>query len=319
MTMSLRIGITGSTGLLGSNLANHFVREGHTVYSLIKDEQPASILSKEVIRVYGDITNKVDTDYFVQKCNPNIFFHLAAQTQAFESLKYPFQTFNNNVVGTLNILESLREYRDSSAIIVASSDKAYGELAKDFYTEDHPLNGVYPYDASKSATDLIANSYRETYAMPIVITRACNIYGIGDFNQNRLIPGLILASLNQSEFVVRNSGHDIREYIHVDDVVEAYDAIVKKGVGKNLPGAFNISSGDVHSTLDVVEAVSSLVSGGIRFRIELSNTLEIRRQVMNSDLLTSTTGWRATRNLESELPKIIDWYGSKGLPNGGIL
>lgn len=315
--MSLRIAITGSTGLLGANLANHFVRMGHTVYSLIKDEQPTSILSKEVIRVYGDITNKVDTDYFVQKSNPNVFFHLAAQTQAFESLKYPYQTFNNNVVGTLNILESLREYRDSSAIVVASSDKAYGELTEDFYIESHPLNGVYPYDASKSATDLISMSYRKTFDMPIVVTRACNIYGIGDFNQNRLIPGLILSYLNRSEFNVRNSGIDIREYIHVDDVVEAYDSIITKGVHKDLPGAFNISSGDVFSTLDVVEAVSSLVPGGIEFRIESTNTMEIRRQVMSSQLLKSTTGWQAKRNLKSELPKIIDWYRSKSLMNDG--
>ena len=315
--MSLRIAITGSTGLLGSNLANHFVREGHTVYSLIKDEQPTSILSKEVIRVYGDITSKVDTDYFVQKSNPNVFFHLAAQTQAFESLKYPYQTFNINVVGTLNVLESLREYRDSSAIVVASSDKAYGELVEDCYIESHPLKGVYPYDASKSATDLISMSYRKTFDMPIVVTRACNIYGIGDFNQNRLIPGLVLSFLNKSEFIVRNSGIDIREYIHVDDVVEAYDSIITSGVGKDLPGAFNISSGDVFSTLDVVEAVSSLVPGGIKFRIESSNTMEIRRQVMNSELLKSTTGWRAKRNLKSELPRIIDWYRLKSLSNIG--
>ena len=189
--MQKNIAITGATGLLGAHLANSMVSKGHEVFALIKDENSKSILSKDVTRIYGDISDKSDIEYFIQKANPSYFVHLAAQTQAYDSLRYPYQTFYNNVVGTLNVLECLREFSLCEAIVVASSDKAYGELVGESYTEQHQLRGVYPYDASKSSTDLVSNSYRVTYDMPIAITRACNIYGIGDYNPQRLIPGVV--------------------------------------------------------------------------------------------------------------------------------
>ena len=225
--MQKNIAITGASGLLGSHLANQFVANGHEVFALIKDENSKSILSKDVTRIYGDISNKSDIEYFIQKANPNYFVHLAAQTQAYDSLRYPYQTFYNNMVGTLNVLECLREFSLCEAIVVASSDKAYGELVGESYKEDHQLRGVYPYDASKSATDLIANSYRVTYKMPVAITRACNIYGVGDYNPQRLIPGVVSAYLKKRTFTIRNQGLDLREYIHVSDVVSAYEHILQ--------------------------------------------------------------------------------------------
>ena len=143
------IAITGATGLLGSHLSNYYLSIGWDVFVLLKDEHSRTQLSDKVNKVYGSINSKADIDFFIEKSRPDYFIHLAAQTQAYDSIKYPYNTFYTNLVGTLNVLESLREYKNCKSIIVASSDKAYGELTKDEYFEDHILNGVYTYDSSK--------------------------------------------------------------------------------------------------------------------------------------------------------------------------
>ncbi len=302
------IAITGATGLVGSHLSNRFLAMGHTVFALVKDENSKSFLSKDVTRIYGDIGDRRDTEYFVQKSNPNFFVHLAAQTQAYDSLKYPYQTFYNNVVGTLNVLESLREFSLCEAVVVASSDKAYGELETEFYTESHQLKGIYPYDASKSATDLIANSYRETYRMPIAITRACNIYGIGDYNKQRLIPGIVSAHKNRNTFKIRNKGIDLREYINVDDVVDAYIKIIDNILNENLENSFNISSGDRMSTLEVFKLVEQTIGHSIPVEIAQEEGLEIKKQFMDSTLLQRTTGWKPKHTLKTTINETVEWY-----------
>jgi CDP-glucose 4,6-dehydratase len=302
------IAITGASGLLGSHLANQFVSDGHEVFALIKDENSKSILSKDVTRIYGDISNKSDIEYFIQKANPNYFVHLAAQTQAYDSLRYPYQTFYNNMVGTLNVLECLREFSLCEAIVVASSDKAYGELVGESYKEDHQLRGVYPYDASKSATDLIANSYRVTYKMPVAITRACNIYGIGDYNPQRLIPGVVAAYLKKKTFTIRNQGLDLREYIHVSVVVSAYEHILRYVSTENEIGAFNISSGDRHKTIEIFNLIQSIVDKKIDAKVVDGESLEIKRQFMDSSLLTQSTGWTPKRRMVESMNETVSWY-----------
>jgi len=306
--MSNVYAITGATGLLGSNLANFLINSGQTVFALVKDEQSRSILSREANRVFGDINSKQDIEYFIQKSNPDFFVHLAAQTQAYDSLKYPYQTFYNNCVGTLNVLECLREYGNARGIIVASSDKAYGELIGDTYTENHPLKGIYPYDASKSATDLISTSYRKTYDMPIVITRACNIYGIGDYNKQRLIPGIINSHMTMKSFTIRNSGQDLREYIYVNDVVSAYIKIMQYAEGSGSESVFNISSGDRYTTLEVFNLVADIIGVAIPRKIMESQGFEIKRQFMDSTLLQKETGWKPEFEFRSILPNVVNWY-----------
>ena len=302
------IAVTGATGLLGSNLANKLVEEGNEVYALIKDEQSKSILSKNVTRVYGDINSKNDIEYFIQKSNPQHFIHLAAQTQAYDSLKYPYQTFHNNFIGTLNILESLREYSQTKSILVASSDKAYGELIGEKYKENHQLKGIYPYDASKSAADILSNSYRTTYSMPIIVTRACNIFGIGDFNKQRLVPGIVNASILKKKFTIRNKGKDIREYIHVDDVVSAYQKLMKYATDKNKHGAFNISAGDSYSTLDLFNLIQSKLKTEIEHEIQDEYGHEIKNQYMDSTLLRTETDWIPKKTISSTIEPIVNWY-----------
>jgi CDP-glucose 4,6-dehydratase len=306
--MEKRFAITGATGLLGSNLVNKLISLGYDVNVLIKDENSKSILDPRVTKVYGDISDKRDIEYFIQKTDPTHFVHLAAQTQAYDSLKYPYPTFYNNIVGTLNILESLREYGKCSAIIVASSDKAYGELTGKKYSENHPLNGIYPYDASKSATDLVSSSYRKSYNLPIIVTRACNIYGIGDYNRQRLIPGIVYSHLRKSEFVIRNGGRDFREYIHVDDAVDAYIKLLDYAETNNSKGVFNISSGDAFSTLEIFNLIQSEIGESIKHKVVDKPSLEIVSQFMDAKLITSETGWNPKHDLKKSIGKIVEWY-----------
>jgi CDP-glucose 4,6-dehydratase len=306
--MEKRFAITGATGLLGSNLVNKLISIGHEVNVLIKDENSKSILDTSVTKVYGDISDKNDIEYFIQKTDPTHFVHLAAQTQAYDSLKYPYPTFYNNIVGTLNILEGLREYGKCKAIIVASSDKAYGELIGEKYLENHPLNGIYPYDASKSSTDLISSSYRKSYNLPIIVTRACNIYGIGDYNRQRLIPGIVYSHMRKNEFVIRNGGRDFREYIHVEDAVNAYIKLLDYAENHNSKGAFNISSGDAYSTLDLFNLIQSAIGISIKHKVIDEPTLEIVRQFMDADLIRAETGWTPKYNMKDSIAGIVDWY-----------
>jgi CDP-glucose 4,6-dehydratase len=300
--------ITGATGLLGSNLANNLISNGHSVYALVKDEQSRSFLSRDANRVFGNINSKSDLEYFIQKSNPDYFVHLAAQTQAYDSLKYPYQTFYNNFVGTLNVLECLREFDNCSKILIASSDKAYGELIGKSYTEDHPLKGIYPYDASKSAADLLSYSYRMTYNLPIFITRACNIYGNGDYNRQRLIPGIVDTFINNGTFTIRNEGKDLREYIHVDDVVTAYKKILELDNSKIMNPAFNISSGDRYTTMEIFKLVENAIGSKIESVVSNFQGFEIKKQFMDSTYLQSTTDWLPEKKLEKEIDKIVAWY-----------
>ena len=302
------IAITGATGLLGSHLSNHYLSLGYNVFVLLKDEHSRTELSKDVNKVYGSINNKVDVDFFIEKSRPDYFIHLAAQTQAYDSIKYPYNTFYTNLVGTLNVLESLREYKNCKSIIVASSDKAYGELINDEYFEDHILNGIYPYDASKTITDIMCNSYRNTYSMPVVTTRACNIYGTGDNNIQRLVPGVVKAYKDKETFIIRNGGRDIREYINVKDVVLAYDKILSYGEHINNIPSFNISSGERYSTLEVFNIIQESIGQQVKHKIIESDGFEIKKQFMNSSLLQEKTGWKPSHNMKDSMNDIVSFY-----------
>jgi len=302
------IAITGATGLLGSHLSNYYLSLGWNVFVLLKDEHSRTELSDKVNKVYGSINSKTDIDFFVEKSRPDYFIHLAAQTQAYDSIKYPYNTFYTNMVGTLNVLESLKEYKNCKSIIVASSDKAYGELINDEYFEDHILNGIYPYDASKTITDIICNSYRNTYKMPVVTTRACNIYGTGDNNIQRLVPGVVKAYKYGEVFTIRNGGRDIREYINVEDVVSAYDKILSYGEHINNIPSFNISSGERYSTIEVFNIIQHSIGEKVNHKIIESDGFEIKKQFMNSSLLQEKTGWKPKRNMKESMNEIVAFY-----------
>ena len=304
-----RIAITGSSGFLGSHLTKYFINEGADVFCLIRNESKNTDFSN-VNKIYGNLINKKDVDFFIDRSQPDIFIHLAAQTQAHYAVKYPYLTFETNVVGTLNVLDSLRIYGDCKSIAIASSDKTYGELETEEYLENHPLNGLYPYDSSKSITDILCNSYRSTYRMPIVTIRPCNIYGDGDLNYKRIIPAAIKSYVTGDQFVVRNGGNDVREYIHIDDVVSAYSSIIEYGYDNEkylTTPSFNVSSGDRISTYNLFKLIQSH-AGKINHIVENCDNVEIKKQAMNSDLLRIKTGWEPKYTLKASISDVIQWY-----------
>jgi CDP-glucose 4,6-dehydratase len=302
------IAITGSTGLLGSHLSNYYLSIGWNVFVLLKDEHHNSQLSPKINRIYGNVNNRSDIEYFIEKSNPDYFIHLAAQTQAYHSIKYPYNTLYTNIVSTLNVLESLREYGKCKSIIVASSDKAYGELKNEEYTESHILGGVYPYDASKSITDIVCKTYRNTYNLPVITTRACNIYGVGDNNPARLIPGIVRAHKNKTMFTIRNGGKDIREYINVNDVVSAYVEVLKYAENFNDVPSFNISSGERYSTIEIFNIIQNSVGEKIVHEVIESDSVEITKQLMNSSLLKEKTGWKPKHTMKDSIDEIVSFY-----------
>lgn len=307
------IAITGSTGFFGSHITEYFIREGANVFCLVRNEMADQKLPEGVNKIYGDLTKKDDVEFFVDRAQPDIFIHLAAQTQAYYAINNPYFTFNTNMNGTLNVLEALRVFGNCKAIVIASSDKTYGDLVHNEYKEDHPLNGLFPYDSSKSITDILCNSYRATYSMPIVTIRPCNIYGPGDLNYQRIIPAAIKSYITGDKFIVRNGGKDIREYIHVDDVVSAYTSIIDYGYDNDkylTTPSFNVSSGDRVSTLEMFKLIEKEV-GNINYVIENEKHVEIKNQAMNSDLLKLKTGWKPKNTLSSSIYDTIQWYINK--------
>lgn len=306
--MNKRVAITGITGLLGARLANIMAEKGFVVYGFIRDEPSNIYLNPKINKIYGNTSSMEDVSYFIKKSNPDYIFHLAAQTQALEAVTYPYDSFYTNFVGSLNVLEAARLYANATAIVVASTDKAYGELEGDEYLESSPLNGKFPYDASKVTTDILSKSYRHTYNMPVVTTRACNIYGPGDNNTQRLIPGIAKAFLTNKEFTIRNGGRDIREYIHVDDVSEAYIKIAEYVEEKNLYPSFNIASGSRYSTIEVFNMMEKAIGKEINSKIVFDNTKEISKQLMNHDLVTSATGWEPKISFEDGIKDVASWY-----------
>lgn len=305
----MRVAITGGTGFIGSYVSRSFIDSGHDVYLLVKD-LPSNIDSRFNL-VIGDVSIFKDVDYFVKKSSPDIIIHLAAQTQAHYSFEYPYDTFNTNVVGTMNILESARLYGKAKAILIASSDKSYGELAESEYTEDSQLNGIYPYDTSKSITDMLSRSYSLTYGMPIATVRSCNVYGFGDSNTLRIIPGIIDCYKNNKEFVIRNLGQDEREYIHVYDVVSAYKHIVDYISNSGSFESFNLSSGDRYTTSQVFDIVNSYLGNSVKYRLHHEDGPELKVQRVSSVKLRMLTGWSPKHLLVDSIKEIIEKYLSK--------
>jgi CDP-glucose 4,6-dehydratase len=199
------------------------------------------------------------------------------------------------------------------AVIVASSDKAYGRHRRLPYTEDMALQARYPYDASKAAADVIARSYWHTFGVPVAVTRLANVYGGGDLHRSRLIPEAIGAALNGRAPILRSDGSPQRDFLYVDDAVAAYLAI-HAAVLEDRPGArgeaFNASPGEAHRVGDVVGLICRLSGGEVAPDVRGAGVpqAEIDRQWLDSTRLASLTGWRARIALEEGLRRTIEWY-----------
>jgi CDP-glucose 4,6-dehydratase len=318
-----KIFVTGATGVVGLNLVNRLVEYQAEVVALVRDTVPKTrILGKwldgesGVTVVRGDL---LDYDLILRSLaeyESEYIFHLGAQTIVNVGNRSPLTTFRSNIEGTWNLLESARVLEGYSstieALCVASSDKAYGTSPVLPYTEDMPLWGEHPYDVSKSCTDLIAQSYAKTYNLPITIARMGNIYGFGDLNFNRIIPGTIRNILKNKPVEIRSNGTPIREYFFVMDAVDAYLTMAEKISKNGVAGeAFNFSSGEKLNVLEIVQKISDLMDVKIKPRILDNSRNEIQDQYLSIAKAKKVLHWKPRYKTEEGLKLTIDWYKNK--------
>lgn len=310
-----RVFVTGATGLIGSHLVRTLLERGAQVHAfLIPEPEPASQLvrSGDVERVMvhcGRLEQAATVHAAVAAARPEIIFHLGAQTLVGRAREDPVGTFETNIAGTWTLLEACRRLPTAPrAITVASSDKAYGTSDHLPYVETDPLAGEEPYEASKAVTDILARTYAVAYELPTRIARCGNVYGPGDLNWSRLIPGTIRSLLRGERPVVRSDGTPLRDYVHVGDVVAAYLAL---GAAPLPPGeAFNLSSSERRTVLEVVALVCE-VAGIHRQPVILNEARgEIPVQYLDASKAQRVLGWSAQRRLRESLPQVVAWYRS---------
>lgn len=305
--------VTGGTGFVGSHLVEALVEQGANVVTTFQELDPHSYfftqgLDKKVVMQNVDICDFDKVFDVVTKSSIEYIFHLGAQALVDVAYANPRRTFESNVLGTVNIMESARLFPKVKGIIVASSDKAYGKLDKGKYKETDPLRGDHPYEASKSATDLVAYSYFKTYAVPAVITRFGNIYGEGDLNMSRIIPGAIEAVIKNQTLVIRSNGKFIRDYLYVKDVVDGY-LLIGRNIDKIKGESFNFGSEETLSVLQVLTAIDKILSTKIKYKIQNTAKNEIPYQSLDYSKIKKRLGWKPQNTFTTTLHQIKDWYG----------
>ena len=310
-----RVFVTGATGIVGSCLVRELLDNGASVAVLVRDADPQSELLRS-----GDINRctvfnrQVEDLWTLERAislhEAAYVFHLAAQTIVGVAHRNPFTTFETNVRGTYNLLEACRIHGSLvEGVIVASSDKAYGEVDSLPYVETMPLNGRHPYEVSKSCTDLIAASYCHSYNVPVTIARCGNIYGGGDLNWSRIVPGTVRSLLRGERPVLRSDGTFRRDYIYVKDVALAYMLLGEKSNDPGVRGqAFNFSDEKPLSVLDMVRAVGRQMGAVVEPEVRNMAQGEIRDQYLDAAKARTTLGWRASYDLDAGLSETIAWY-----------
>ena len=309
--------VTGGSGLLGSWTMQELVRRGANVVCLLRDWVPASRLHTEGLYHQVSVVRGAleDRDLLLRAINEyevETVLHLGAQTIVGTASRSPLSTFEANIRGTWNLLEACRECpKLVKRIVVASSDKAYGEHPVLPYTEEAPLIGRFPYDVSKSCADLITFSYWHTYRLPVAVTRCGNLFGGGDLNFNRLVPGTIRSALRNQNPVVRSDGTFVRDYFYVRDAVAAYLLLAERMDDPAFHGqAFNFGTETPVSVLEMVAAILRRMG-----REHLQPTIlneashEISRQYLDCSKARAMLQWAPGFTLEQGLDESISWYG----------
>ncbi len=306
--------ITGCTGFLGSYLTKELINLEANVTGLVRDIVPKSNLYttneyKKVNMVVGELEDEKLLERILGEYEIQTVFHIAAQAIVGIANRNPLGTFEANIRGTYNLLEAARRSPLVENIVVASSDKAYGDQVRLPYDENMPLQGKHPYDVSKSCTDLIAQAYHKTYGLPVCITRCGNLYGGGDLNFNRIIPQTISRILDEKPPIIRSDGTFIRDYFYVEDAVEAYILLAEKMSELGLAGqAFNFSNEIQLSVKDMVAMILKLMDSHLEPIILNQGSNEIKHQYLSAQKARETLGWEPLFTIEEGLARTIDWY-----------
>lgn len=307
--------VTGATGLVGSWLTRRLIQAGADVICLVRDWVPQSELTRsadiERVKVArGDVRDRDLLERVLGEFEIDTVIHLAAQTIVTIANRNPISTFETNIGGTWNLLEACRRSPKVKQVVVASSDKAYGDQATLPYDENTPLQGQHPYDVSKSAADLIAKTYAVSYDLPVAITRCGNFYGGGDLNWNRIVPGTIRSILRGQRPVIRSDGQYVRDYFYVEDGAAAYMLLAEKlAEHPELRGeGFNFSYGAQATVLELTRRILDLMKSDLEPQILNEASNEIREQFLSAEKARRVLNWSPLFTLEQGLDKTIDWY-----------
>ena len=308
--------VTGGFGILGRSLIKQLlINEKNNVFLLDRSSNKKkistlNIRNKKLKIIKGNFKDFSKLYKLIKNKDIGIIFHLGAITQVIDAYKSPVETFECNITGTINILEVIRNFNKKIIFIYSSSDKAYGELTKKEYFENHPLKGDYPYDVSKSASDLIAQSYVKTYGLRVGIIRSGNIYGPGDYNMDRLVPHVIISTLKNKRSILRSNGKLIRDYLYVEDVARAYILLMKSMLKKKkLLYIYNVGSNENLSVIDLVRfIVKKIKKNKLKPKIKNSSKIEIKRQKLNYKKIYKDLRWKPLWKIEKAMSITINWY-----------
>lgn len=311
-----RVFVTGATGIVGAWLVKDLLALGAYVVALVRDSDPQSefIRSGDYLRTFvvnGQLEDYSTLERAINEHEVEVVFHLAAQPIVGVAQRSPLPTFEANIRGSYNLLEACRVHNDFvKRVVIASSDKAYGTQPVLPYTEEMPLQGQYPYEVSKSCTDLIAQSYHVSYGLPAAIVRCGNVYGGGDLNWSRIVPATIRSFLQGERPVIRSDGRYVRDYIYVKDVTHAYLRLAERLDDMQVRGqAFNFSPERALTVLEIVEAIERLM-GCVHLTPDVRNTAqgEIFSQYLSAEKAHQVLDWRPRYSLDEELAETIGWY-----------
>lgn len=321
MFSGVKVLVTGCSGFLGPWLCQRLLAEGADVIGAdIQFQQQSRIheVKDRIQLVELDVEHLDKIESTFSDHDVQFVFHLAAQALVGNALEQPLRTVATNVMGTTNVLEAARRLKNSSkalkGIVVASSDKAYGDQVDLPYLESAPMQGRFPYDVSKSCADLIARSYFHSYGLPVTVVRCGNLYGGGDLNWSRIVPGTIRSLLRGESPIIRSDGSLVRDYIYVEDAADAMFRLGLKQIedGTICGEAFNISAEHPLSVVELVNMLIELTSRtDLKPIIENTATGEIQAQYLSAGRLKETTGWQPSTALRDGLSRSIEWYRTR--------
>ena len=307
--------VTGATGLVGGWLVSRLLTLQADVVCLVRDWVPQSELAasgnlSRVKVVRGDVRHQATIERVLGEYEIATVIHLAAQTIVTIANRNPVSTFDANIRGTWALLEACRRSPSVNQIVMASSDKAYGECSTLPYREETPLRGCHPYDVSKSCADLIAQTYANTYRTPVAITRCGNFYGGGDLNWNRIVPGTIRSVLRGERPIIRSDGQYVRDYFYVEDGAAAYTLLAERlADSPDLRGeAFNFSNEIQFTVADLVRRILTRMGSSLEPDVQNVTTNEIRRQYLSAEKARRALDWKPLFTLDEGLDRTIGWY-----------
>ena len=306
--------VTGAGGFKGSHLVERLCEISANVVSLVRDFDSKSYFETErlggkSIVVIGDLKDQRKISDIVSKYEITTIFHLGAQSIVTTALVNPIETLESNIMGTVHVLESARLYCKVSEIVCASSDKAYGPSERIPYVETERLHGKAPYDVSKSCADLISQVYANpnVYDMPITIARCANVFGPGDLNMNRIVPGVLKAIIEKEALKIRSNGKLIREYIYVKDSIDGYIALAEN-INKTKGEAFNLASKNIMNVTEIVHRICEVLGTTVKMEILDQADAEIPEQYLDGTKIKNTIGWEATTDFGQAVKETFGWY-----------